>query len=388
MPKPGYLFILPWELQRIGGVNQIVSNLMHQLEIQQQFRPMLMVQSWEDRRILLSKPNESNFYKFRLRQPWSHDQSLKTLAGFLLELPITLLRLRRFIRKENIAVINLHYPTLSGMTFVLMKKTGLFSGKLIISVHGSDIMNAKNSRGITRYLWKIFLRKADWVVSCSVNLSQEVLSFCAKSRSVPILNGINPAQFLRGMDVGYIPDPRLIGARYILNVAAFEPKKGQDTLLHAFTKVSEIFPDILLVMVGQVGPAYDNLMSLVKTLGLSNRVLVFTNMPHERVASLMSRATLFTLPSRIEPFGIVLLEAGFFSLPVVTTKIGGIPEIITHGINGILVDPDDSVALAKEIMNLLENTTLGAKLGKNLNRDVMSKFTFERVLHNYLELLH
>ena len=382
MPKPGYLFVLPWELQRIGGVNQVVTNLMGQMETQGQFNPLLMVQSWEDRSIRICKPCDKKFYKFRLRQPWSEYQSLKTFAGFLLEFPTTLLRLRRLVIEENIRVVNLHYPTLGGTSFILMKKLGLFSGAIILSVHGSDLRNAKNSRGITRHLWKTILKNSDWVVSCSENLSQEVLSFCPSAQSVSILNGINPTQLLNDMEVDYIPDPQLIGIRYILNVAAFESKKGQDTLLRAFKKISEKFPDVFLVMVGQLGPAYNNLMNLIKTLGLNDRVLAFTNMPHGKVASIISKATLFTLPSRAEPFGIVLLEAGFFGLPVVTTKTGGIPEIITHGKNGILVNPDDSEALAREIMNLLENSIFGMKLGENLKRDVMSKFTFERVLNN------
>ncbi len=386
MSKPGYLFVLPWELQRIGGVNQVVANLMSQMEAHGEFHPYLMVQSWDKKPQNQASISGKEAFRLRLREPWNQQHPIKTFAGFLIELPITLLRLRRYIREQNIAVINLHYPTLSGINFVVLRWLGLFSGVFILSVHGSDLMNAQLTRGLTQRFWKLLLKKSDWVVTCSENLSQQVLAFCPNASSYPILNGIDSSSFLDEMEVGYIHSPQLETTRYIVNVAAFEFKKGQDILLRAFSEIANRFPDVLLVLIGQVGPAYTDLVELIEELDLGSRVLVIKDMPHGKVATTISNAALFVLPSRIEPFGIVLLEAGLLSVPVVATRTGGIQEIITHEKNGILVDAENVTALSKEIARLLEDIPLGKILSECLRQDVLTKFTWKRALEKYVEL--
>jgi glycosyltransferase involved in cell wall biosynthesis len=96
---------------------------------------------------------------------------------------------------------------------------------------------------------------------------------------------------------------------------------------------------------------------------------------------------LFVLPSRAEPFGIALLEAGAFGVPIVASNVGGVPEFITHDWNGRLVDPDDAGALAREIAALLQNESDRKRLAANLKRDVTEKLTWERAYRQYRRLL-
>jgi glycosyltransferase involved in cell wall biosynthesis len=387
MQKPGYLFVLPWEPHHAGGVNQVVINLMDEMEAKGRFHPLLLVQSWEDGKARqLDADGRKTFY-LRLREPWSLRSSVKSIAGFLLELPSALRQLNRLIKKENIAVVNLHYPTLAGWNFILLKLLGMFSGKIIISVHGLDLQNAQSFRGPARFLWKMLLKSGDSVVSCSDSLKQSVLSFCPGARCIAIYNGIAPARLLAEMESGYSPSPLMDGARYIINVGTFEHKKGQDVLISAFSTIADKFPDILLVLIGRDGPMHSELDTLIGDLGLANRVIMFKDMPHGKVSAMMKRAYLFALPSRIEPFGIVLLEAGLFGVPVIATKTGGVPEIISDGENGILVEPDDALALAREMAHVLENPTIGNAIGERLRQEVLLRFTWEIACEQYLALL-
>lgn len=385
MPKPGYLFVLPWEPHHAGGVNQVVINLMDEMETQDLFQPLLLVQSWEDGKVRQATDGGRRMFYFRLREPWAQRASVKSLAGFLMELPSTLNQLNHLIRKKNIVVVNLHYPTLVGWNFILMKWLGLFSGKIIISVHGLDLQNALSSHGLTRLFWKMMLKSGDRVVSCSESLEKSILSFCPSSKTIAIHNGIAPARLLAEMESDHSPPShRLDGARYIINIGTFEHKKGQDVLIRAFSMIVDKFPDILLVLIGRDGPMRSELDALTGELGLANRVIMYRDMPHGKVSAIMSKAELFALPSRIEPFGIVLLEAGFFGVPVIATRTGGVPEIISDGENGILIEPDDAQALAREMAHLLENPAIGRALGELLRRDVMSCFTWEKACEQYL----
>ncbi len=182
--------------------------------------------------------------------------------------------------------------------------------------------------------------------------------------------------------------PDLLPARpFILSVGTFEHKKGQDVLVRAFEAVARTFSDLELVMVGRSGPTKESLRALVRDLGLEDRVRLVPDLPHGQVLRLVEKAMLFVLPSRSEPFGIALLEAGAFGVPVVACTVGGVPEFITHDLNGRLVAPDDPKALTREILGLLESESDRTRIGANLKRDVTEKLTWERAYRQYRQLL-
>ena len=94
---------------------------------------------------------------------------------------------------------------------------------------------------------------------------------------------------------------------------------------------------------------------------------------------------MFVLPSRQEPFGIVLLEAGLCKLPVVATKVGGIPEIITDGETGWLVPPGDPTALADAMRAALSFTEQSEKVARRLHARVMKQFSWKVAYRKYIE---
>lgn len=155
----------------------------------------------------------------------------------------------------------------------------------------------------------------------------------------------------------------------ILSVAELHERKGQKFLIRAMPDVLEKFPNTKLVLVGD-GPRKRQYEKLGRPLG--NKILFLGK--RKDVASLMAASDLFVLPSIREAFGLVLLEAGATGLPIVATSIGGIPEIIEHGKDGLLTEPKNSRALAKAICTLLENPEKGRALAANFKNKVEFKF--------------
>src|ERR1700676_4588392 len=101
----------------------------------------------------------------------------------------------------------------------------------------------------------------------------------------------------------------------------------------------------------------------------------------------MAQADLFGLPSRSEPFGIVLLEAGAAGLPVIATRVGGIPELIEDGLTGVLVPPDDLVALEGAMRRLLTDITDANRLAQAWHKKVITTWSWERTCRQYLSAL-
>jgi glycosyltransferase involved in cell wall biosynthesis len=384
--KPQFLFVMPWELYQLGGVNQVVINLIHRMRQSPAYEPLILINSWDH---VEPDHRDSEFgptIYYRLRAPWNPRRPIKNLLGFLLDLPRVLSRLRSITAKA--AVVNIHYPGLTAFAFALLKRTGLYRGKLLLSFHGIDLDEAKQTSGVSRGLWRFILRHTDHIVTCSIAIQRLFVAFepGLGHKATAIHNGIDIDLLQRQRDSSYVLDPRLQAKPFLLCVATFEDNKGQDILVRAFSQVAPFHPDLDLVLIGRVDRDIEALKQLIRDLGLTDRVWLFENMPHNRIAAFMEKAILFVLPSRVEPFGIVILEAGAFCLPVVATTVGGILEILEQGTTGRLVPPEQPEALATEILALLRNATERKRLGENLHRHVTQHFTWRKAYDQYIAL--
>ena len=137
-------------------------------------------------------------------------------------------------------------------------------------------------------------------------------------------------------------------------------KKLTMSLLQAFAMFNKQRPAAKLLLVGD-GPLRERLVAQVAQLGLVNDVVFAGSRPD--VADLHKAMDLFVFPSRNEALGIALLEAMYSGLPVVATKIGGIPEVVKDGETGLLVDSEDVEGLAQAMQSLYENPELSRNVG-------------------------
>lgn len=141
-------------------------------------------------------------------------------------------------------------------------------------------------------------------------------------------------------------------ARVVLCVGRLELIKGQDVLLHAWPRVLSELPDAVLCLVGD-GSEREALQALAGELEITDSLRFLGHQPSGEVAACMQAADLLVLPSRSEAFGIVLLEAMACCLPVVASRVGGVPEVLPKGSDAWMVPPEDREALALGIVQAL-----------------------------------
>jgi glycosyltransferase involved in cell wall biosynthesis len=201
-----------------------------------------------------------------------------------------------------------------------------------------------------------------------------------------IENGVDPQRLRDEVDTLEPLPSGLVGRTFLLTVGAFVWDKGHDVLLEAFRRVASMHPNLLLVMIGRSGPALATLRSTIRELRLDDRVIMLADMPHKDLLRYYRRASLFVLPSRREAFGIVLLEAGVFALPVVATKVGGVPEALGNDECGFLVPPEDPEAMSQAILSLLGDPERAARAGRRLFTRVTTQFSWTSSCARYLQL--
>ena len=159
----------------------------------------------------------------------------------------------------------------------------------------------------------------------------------------------------------------------ILCVGRLTSAKGQHILLEAVHKVKEQGYRFRLTFVGD-GEDRQSLENQVRELGLSEEVRLTGALGQERVMDYYRRADLFVLPSFAEGVPVVLMEAMAQEIPVISTRITGIPELIEHDKTGLLVTPGNTGELAEAIVRVLEDDSLGETLGVEGRKAVLREF--------------
>lgn len=154
-------------------------------------------------------------------------------------------------------------------------------------------------------------------------------------------------------------------ARVLINVCRLAFQKNLPRLVDAFAEVLKKHPDTHLVLLGSSNnkPVYDDVCGRIRTYGLTGHVhLVGTS---HQVADWLSGSDAFVFPSLVEGMGIALAEAMSLGLPCVSSQVGPIPEFISSGVNGILVDPQSTSQIAGAMDQILSSEAFAGELGRN-----------------------
>ena len=384
-----FLLVVPWELNHPGGVNQVVRNLYDGMARRPGLRPWVAVKSWGHPRPRAGRTEGRRTLRLRLREPFPGTGGIKARLLFWLTLPAVLVRLHRWLRRHRVTVVNAHYPGLWLLPVALLRGSGLWQGRLILSLHGQDLRDARQWRGVRGRLWQWLGRRADRIGACSEALAAEARAAlpAVAERIQALPNGVAPDRIrATAARPATLAGARAPAAGYLACVATFEAKKGQDVLIRAFQALAADYPGLDLVLAGRRAGAWDGLRSLVRELGLADRVHFLPNLDHDQALGVIRDARVFVLPSRYEPFGIVLLEAGVFAVPVVASRVGGIPQIVRADRDGLLVPPEEPAALAASLRALLADPGRARQLGESLQRRVLAEFTWSRAVERYLRV--
>lgn len=184
-----------------------------------------------------------------------------------------------------------------------------------------------------------------------------------------IHNGIDLASFV---PCRYSPRPRRI-----VSVACLREEKRIDLLIASAPTILARYPDAEFWIAGD-GSCRQELVTLARDLGVSSHVRFLGH--REDVPALLSQADIFVLPSRSEAFPNAVTEAMAAGLPVVATAVGGIPELVTDGQTGRLVPSGDAAALARALLDLLDDPARAAEFGRAGRRRIEQTYSFDRMV--------
>jgi glycosyltransferase involved in cell wall biosynthesis len=232
-----------------------------------------------------------------------------------------------------------------------------------------------------RYL----LKNASAVIALTEHMKDAMQALYSRDVIV-VPNGINLNEIAeRGAEGG---NP----GKEVLFVGRLHPVKGAQYLLGAMSIVHRELPEAKLILVGD-GEEREHLETLTDNLGIRECVEFAGRVPHERVQDYMNQAEVFVLSSLSEGFPVTILEAMACGLPVVATRVGGVPDIIEDGTNGYLVDAMNQEQIAEALLKLLQNDQLRKEISNN-NRKEAERYrwntvaaTLEGIYQKSLELL-
>jgi glycosyltransferase involved in cell wall biosynthesis len=294
-------------------------------------------------------------------------------------------RLARELRHRGVSVVHAHQYT----PFFYAALARLMAGrsvKVIFTEHGRHYPDVVSP--LRRTVNRLALaRLADSVNACcdfSASALAHVDGFSARPIEV-IPNGIeldryDPAPDRASLRRSLGLDP---ARRYVVTVARFHPVKDHATLLRGFQQVAGSRPDVDLLLAGD-GPLRPDLEELTRSLGVEARVR-FLGVRSD-VPSLLKAADLFALTSVSEAASLTVLEAMASRLPVVVTAVGGNPEMVRHGVEGLLVPRGDVAGVASALLRLLDDPPAAEAMGAAGRERVERQYQLAQTVESYWRL--
>ncbi len=268
---------------------------------------------------------------------------------------------------------------------------------VVTTLHGTDVFLVADHPSFERVMRFVML-ESDGLTAVSQYLAALTRRQLALPRSIEVIpNGVDTEVFRPGPAArralgawgagGAAPIGRS-GARHrlvggsrkpmLMHVSNFRPLKRVVDVVEIFCRVRRIIP-ATLVMVGD-GPDYERVERLVKARGLEEDVVLLGK--QDAVHTLLPCADVFLLPSAQESFGLAALEAMACGVPVVASRVGGLPEVVRHGVDGWLEPPGDVEQHAARCVDLLQDRALARRMGAAARRRAVKTFaTLSMVAH-------
>ena len=277
------------------------------------------------------------------------------------------------LQREGLKHIHAHYATHPATMALII--AALSDITFSFTVHAHDIQ-------IDRSLLRWKLRETRFVRSISAfnkRFLEKLYPEETRGKIIVVHVGIEPATYEESAR-RHVPVAK--GVPKILCVAAHRPYKGLPVLIEACRILRDHGIAFHCDVVGH-GPMRDELEQMIRDRNLGNVFVLAGARPQDEVARMMAEATLFVLPSiiasdgQMEGIPVALMEAMASGRAVVSTSIAGIPELVDHGVNGLLVEPEDPQALADALRSLLEDPQRAREMGVRGQEKVRAEFTIQ-----------
>lgn len=294
------------------------------------------------------------------------------------------------VSEENeIDIIHAHYAiphsVCGNLARDMLHHRGNSAPRVVTTLHGTDITLVGNHPSffpITRY----GMEHSDALTCVSKSLAHDTQATFEINKDIETiynfvdLNEYKPGNKDMEMKKMFAPN----GEKLLIHISNFRPVKRVTDVVKIFAKVRESIPSKLL-MIGD-GVEKSKAEALAKTLQVEDHIFFLGK--QDMVKNLLATADLVLLPSEKESFGLVALEAMACEVPVVASRVGGLPEVISDGHVGYLAPVGEIAQMADKAITILQDDAVIAKMGKN-GRDMVNRyFNAENVVAQYEALYH
>lgn len=288
--------------------------------------------------------------------------------------------LRRMVRKEKIGhVLVGHVLPLGTATWLVSKITRI---RYSVIIHGTDL-NSALARPRRRWLAGRILAGAENIICNSSFAAGLCENFIGKDKKIKVVNpGVenqvtHNIEHVTGLKKKYNLDGKIV----LLTVGRLVSRKGIDKVLESMPVILQHVPNLVYIIVGN-GPDLESLKSQIKDYLLDKSALIITDAGDEERNAWYDLCDIFIVAGRqigsdVEGFGIVYLEAGLHGKPVIAGDTGGVADAVEDNLNGLLVDPTDTSAIARAVAGLAKDETLRRQLGEQGRERALARFNWE-----------
>jgi N-acetyl-alpha-D-glucosaminyl L-malate synthase BshA len=286
-------------------------------------------------------------------------------------------------RDEQLDIVHAHYaiPHASAAYLarqILASSSGLVP-RIVTTLHGTDITLLGADRSYSEIV-AFSIEQSDAVTAVSASLRNDTVRELGIRREIRVIHNFVDCSFYARRDVSALRAQLApAGEKVIIHVSNFRPVKRVCAVVEIFAKVRKRVPAMLL-MVGD-GPDVPAALRLARSLGVGGSVQFLGE--QDQVVQLLSAADVFLLPSSQESFGLAALEAMACNVPVVASRIGGLPELVDDGVTGFLHPPEDLDAMAASTVRLLTDEALHQRAALAARQAAKDRFCDSRIVPHY-----
>ncbi len=272
----------------------------------------------------------------------------------------------------------------------------LLGAPYVVYTYALEVMDKRYRRAMS-----YFLRDADHVIVISDFVRDFLIDDLGLSarQLTKIVPGVDIARFDHTAHGKSIRSTfGLQDAKVLLTVGRLATKaahKGQDTVIRALPVIREHVPNVKYLIVGD-GDRRAVLEQMAEDAGVKNEVIFAGRQSDDILPEIYAASDILTMPCRVirqgadvlcEGFGIAFLEANAMGKPVIGGRSGGVPDAVSHGQSGLLVDPPDEVQVAEAVIALLKDPSLAARLGQQGRERIFTSFTWAKMAAQIEKLL-
>ncbi len=291
-------------------------------------------------------------------------------------------RMMEVAEAERLDLLHVHYAIPHSVSALLARMMAAPRRlPFITTLHGTDITLVGNDRSFLP-ITKFSIEQSDGVTAISHNLKQRTIEEFDIQRPIEVIpNFVNCDLYCRKPDAARRAEWAANGEPILMHLSNFRPVKRVTDVIEIFALVRKKMA-AKLVLVGD-GPERSAAEYLVRKKNLRKDVHFLGK--QDRVYELLSQADVFVLPSDNESFGLAALEAMACEVPVIATNVGGVPEVVEHGVDGFLFTPREVEIGARYALEILSLPDRGRAMGQRARVNARKKYCANDVIPKYEE---